>query len=159
MTLGVAIIVISPNFPIYFMGSTITSFFLFNDMQYVYINEETPSNKRAQYFTTAKILGLAAILLIPLIRSFTITEGEEIWRPIYYFPLIIGIIVIVLSSFFLKETRAYEILKKDREVHPEKYQDEKISLKQSFRDLKKLETWSQIKWLIICMVIASFFAI
>lgn len=158
MTLGVAIIVISPNFLIFFMGSTVASFFLFNDMQYVYINEETPSNKRAQLFTTAKILGLAAILLIPLIRSFTITEGEEIWRPVYYFPLIIGIIVIVLSYFFLKETRAYEILTEDRKVHPEKYQDEKISLKQSFRDLKKLETWPQVKWLIVCMVIASFFA-
>ena len=158
MTLGVAIIVISPNFSIYYIGTMVASFFLFNDMQYVYINEETPSNKRAQLFTTAKILGLAAILLIPFIRSLTIIEGEEIWRPIYYFPLIIGIIVIVLSSFFLKETRAYEILKEDRKINPEKYKDEKISLKQSFRDLKKLETWSQVKWLIVCMVIASFFA-
>ena len=63
MTLGVLITCLVPtgNFAIYFLGTTITSLFLFNDMQYVYINEEMSSNKRAQAFTTAKIIGIANV--------------------------------------------------------------------------------------------------
>ncbi len=159
MTVGVLISSIAPNFPIYFLGSSIGGFFLFNDMQYVYINEETPTNKRAQAFTTAKIIGLAAIFLIPIIRGMFITETENNWRPVLYFPVLIGVIVIILGAFFLKETSAYTILKEDRKLNPEKYKHEKINLKNAVKDLKKLDTWDQVKWLIIIMVIAAPFAL
>jgi len=159
MTIGVLITVLVPtgNFGIYFIGSTITSLFLFNDMQYVYINESMSSNKRAQAFTTAKIVGIIAILMLPVVRG-VIKLGEpggtNNWRPIYYLPLIIGIIVIILSVIFLKEPHAYTVLQEDRKINPEKYKDEKISLKETYRALKKLENWPQIKWIIRVMIIA-----
>ena len=87
MTLGVLITCLVPtgNFAIYFLGTTITSLFLFNDMQYVYINEEMSSNKRAQAFTTAKIIGIGAILMLPVVRlliNLDEVTGTTDWRPI-----------------------------------------------------------------------------
>ena len=158
MTLGVFIQSIAPNYPIYFIGSAIGGFFLFNDMQYVYINEETPTNKRAQAFTTAKIIGLSAIFLVPVIRGMFITEEVENWRPVLYFPVIIGVIVVIFAGIFLKETRAFQILKEDRKNNPEKYKTEKINFKNAIKDLKKLKTWNQVKWIIAIMTIAGPFA-
>ena len=158
MTTGVFIQSIAPNYPIYVIGSAIGGFFLFNDMQYVYINEETPTNKRAQAFTTAKIIGLAAIFLVPVIRGMYITEEVENWRPVLYFPVIIGVIVIIFAGIFLKETRAFEILKEDRKINPEKYKNEKINLKNAIKDLKKIPTWNQVKWIIIIMTVSGPFA-
>jgi len=159
MTLGVFIQSIAPIYAIYFLGQAIAMFFLFNDMQYVYINEETPSNKRAQAFTAAKIIGLFAIFLVPVIRGMFITEGSENWRPVLFFPVLIGIIVIILSALLLKETRAYTILQEDRAKNPEKYVEEKISLPQAVRDLKKMDNWGQVKWVIIVIMIFTPFAL
>ncbi|MHA1674177.1 MAG: MFS transporter, partial [Promethearchaeota archaeon] len=158
MTLGVFIQSIAPNYPIYVFGSAIGGFFLFNDMQYTYINEETPTNKRAQAFTMAKIIGLSAIFLVPVIRGIYITEEIENWRPVLYFPVIIGLIVVVFAGLFLKETTAFQILKEDRKINPEKYKDEKINLRNAIKDLKKIPTWNQVKWIIIVMTVAGPFA-
>ncbi|MCP4760187.1 MAG: MFS transporter, partial [archaeon] len=157
MTLGVLTIFLSPNFGIYYMGSSFMMIFLFNDMQYVYINEETPSNKRAQAFTAAKIFGLIAILLIPSIRKATLEAGIDNWRMVFLVPLVIGTLVIILAALFLKETHAFEVLQEDRRVNPEKYKEEKISIGQVYKDLKKNKNWPQIKWLIrISMLIMPF---
>jgi MFS family permease len=157
MTLGVLIICLVPyeNLAIYFLGTTIANLFLFNDMQYVYINEEMSSNKRAQAFTTAKIIGIGAILMLPVVRGLTglgvITND---WRPIYYLPLIIGIIVLILSIAFLKEPHAYTVYLEDKKNNPEKYKEEKVSIKETYQALKNSKNWDQIKWITIVMVIA-----
>ncbi|MHA1744840.1 MAG: MFS transporter [Promethearchaeota archaeon] len=158
MTVGVFIQSIAPNYPIFVFGSAIGGFFLFNDMQYTYINEETPTNKRAQAFTAAKLIGLSAIFLVPVIRGIFITEEIENWRPVLYFPVIVGVVVIIFAGFFLKETTAFQILKEDRKNNPEKYKEEKINLKNAIKDLKKIPTWNQVKWLILAMTIAAPFA-
>jgi len=158
MTIGVFVQSISINYPIYFIGSSIAMFFLFNDMQYVYINEETSGDQRAQAFTATKIIGLFAIFLVPVIRSMYISEAVENWRPVLIFPVIVGIIVIILAALFLKETSAYVILEEDRTNNPEKYAGEKINLRQTIRDLKKTDNWSQIKWIIITTMIVAPFA-
>ena len=102
MTVGVFIQSISTNYITFAVGQALAYFFLFNDMQYVYISEETPTKWRAQAFTTAKIIGLAAIFLIPIIRDYYIPETLENWQYVLYFPIIVGGIVILLSSIFLK---------------------------------------------------------
>ena len=160
MTLGVLITCLVPtgNFAIYFLGNTIMSLFLFNDMQYVYINEEMSSNKRAQAFTTAKIIGIGAILMLPLVRlliNLDEVTGTTDWRPIYYLPLIIGVIVIILSIAFLKEPHAYTVYQEDKKMNPEKYKNEKVSVKETYRALKNSENWHQIKWITIVMMIAA----
>jgi len=155
MTLGVFIQSIATDYPIFFIGSSIAMFFLFNDMQYVYINEETPGDKRAQAFTATKIIGLCAIFFVPIIRGLFISEGSENWRPVLYFPVLVGVIVVILSALFLRETRAYTILQEDRKLNPEKYAKEKISLPQSIRDLRKMNNWVQVKWIIVVIMIGA----
>lgn len=159
MLVGNIIKIFAHNYPIFVGGSIITSFFILNDMQYVYINEETPSHLRTQAFTSAKIIGLLAISVVPLIRKFTITDEVENWRPVFYFPVALGIIVLILSLVFLKESRAYVIFKEDRKLHPEKYVQEKLSFKHAIRDLKAMPTWNQLKWLIIISAIWSLWAL
>ena len=158
MVLGVFIIIISQNFVIYYLGYTVMSFFVLVDMQYVYINEETTTRKRARSFAAAKIFGLVGILIIPVVRLFVITEENNAWRIVYVIPLIIGLILIVLTSLFLKEPHAYQLVKEDRKNNPEKYEGEKINLKQAYLDLKKTKNWPQVKWLILLMVIIAPFA-
>jgi len=45
MTLGMITMIISRGYWVYFGGFLISSFFIFNDMQYIYIQEETPPEK------------------------------------------------------------------------------------------------------------------
>ncbi|MEN8242601.1 MAG: MFS transporter [Chloroflexota bacterium] len=151
MVLGVMVMILSRGYWIYFAGSSVMTFFIFNDMQYIYIQEETPARKRAQFFSYTKILGLAGLLLVPLVRSFTVVEGSENWRPVLYPPLIIGAIVIVLSLLFLKETRAYQIMKQEREDKATQTGEEveKLSMGQAFKAIRLMPGWNQVKWLII----------
>lgn len=157
MMLGVLVMILSRGFWVYYGGSAIMTFFIFNDMQYIYIQEETPARKRAQFFSYTKILGLAGLLLVPLVRSFTVVEGSENWRPVLYPPLIIGVIVVVLSIFFLKETRAYQIMKQEREENKGTAGKKEASLNliTAFKAMRKMPGWDQIKWL----TILSFFFI
>ena len=157
MMVGVLIMILSRGFWVYYGGSAIMTFFIFNDMQYIYIQEETPARKRAQFFSYTKILGLAGLLLVPLVRSFTVVEGSENWRPVLYPPLIIGVIVVVLSIFFLKETRAYQIMKQEREENKASAdkKEDRLNLISAYKALRKMPGWNQIKWL----TILSFFFI
>ena len=149
MTLGVIIMILSQNYWIYFIGSTIMGFFVMNDMQYQFINEETPTKWRAQAFSIAKIIGLLGLLAVPLIRRITIVEGSENWRPIMYLPVIVGLIVVISSIFFLKETRAFRILQEQRKIDPEAHKKEKINIRIAWKALKKMPTWDQYKWIVI----------
>lgn len=159
MTLGTVVMVLAQGYWIFFIGQVISMFFIFNDMQYIYIQEETPARKRAQFFSYAKILGLSALLLVPLVRSFTVVEGSENWRPVLYPPIIIGLIVILLSIFFLKETRAYQIMKAERVAHPGlDAEQENLSLKKAFQALRKMPSWPQIKWLTLIALVFYIFA-
>ena len=157
MTLGVIIMIIASNFGFYFVGTTILMFFFSQDMQYQFIQEETPSKFRVQAFSYAKMLGLMGFLLIPWIRgrNTVVIAGEEIvnWRPILYPPAIIGIVVVIGSLFFLKETRAFRILKEERLVNPDAFKEEKFTLKSAFQDMRKLPTWKQVKWLLIARLV------
>lgn len=160
MTIGSLIMVVARSFWPYWAGSLFLTFFIANDMQYMYITEETPSNKRIQFFSYAKILGLLGLLLVPLIRSFTVVEGSENWRPVLYVPVIIGVIVLVLSILFLKETQAFRVMQQERsQKEVETAQKEKpLSLKEAWRSLKAMPTWSQFKWLLILSLLGAPFA-
>ena len=160
MTLGTVVMVLARGYWTFFIGQVISMFFIFNDMQYIYIQEETPARKRAQYFSYAKILGLSALLLVPLVRNFTVVEGSENWRPVLYPPIIIGLVTIALSIFFLKETRAYQIMKAEREAHHRGLGSEpkELSLKQAFQALRTMPTWPQVKWLTVIAMVFYVFA-
>jgi len=151
MMVGILVMILAGGFWVYYVGSAISTFFIFNDMQYIYIQEETPARKRAQFFSYTKILGLAGLLMVPLVRNFTVVEGSENWRPVLYPALFIGAIVVLLAILFLKETRAFLIMKQEREEKRKisGEEEEKITMKVAFNALRKMPTWGQIKWLTI----------
>ncbi|MEN8172980.1 MAG: MFS transporter [Chloroflexota bacterium] len=161
MTLGMIVMILAGGYWVYFAGTLLSQFFIFNDMQYIYIQEETPARKRAQFFSYAKILGLLGLLLVPVVRSFTVVDGNENWRPVLYPPVIIGVLVVILSIFFLKETRAFQIMKKEREENKNKpgVEEEKITFKNTFRAIRKMPSWDQLKWLTILPMFYMIFAL
>ena len=126
-------------------------------MQYMYIQEEAPARKRAQFMSYAKILGLGGLLIVPLVRSFTIVEGSENWRPVLYLPIIIGVLVLLLSFFFLKETRAFRVYKQEqKDKKAETGEEEKgLSLPAAVKLLRTIPSWPQIKWLILIGIFSS----
>ncbi len=154
MTIGTLITVLSNDFNEYFIGFSVMSFFLINDMHYVFINEEVRANKRAQVFSYVKIAGLISLLAVPWLRNIFITDQHKNWKPILFLPIIVGSIVIILSILFLKETRAYVIMKSEN-----KHNDsiEKINLLQAWRDARRIPTWHQIKWIFITTGMMIFF--
>lgn len=160
MTLGVLTMVLSQNYWMYYGGSSLLFFFIFQDMQYAYINEDTPTKWRGTFFALAKILGLAGLLLVPVIYQRNIIYiGDTVnWRPIMYPPLIIGAVVIIAGIIFLKEPRAYQIMKEERRLNPDAYKDEKMTLRDAWRAMRKMPSWKQIVWLTVLGIIMTPFA-
>lgn len=157
MMVSTLAMVLAPSFWPYYLGSSLLTFFVSNDMQYMYIQEEAPARKRVQFFSYAKLIGLAGLLIVPLIRSFTMVEGNENWRPVLYLPIVIGVVVLILSFFFLKETRAFLISKQEKAAQKGVVEEKSkgLSLRAALKSLRAIPTWPQIKWLIVMGLLSA----
>ncbi|TFF89409.1 MAG: MFS transporter, partial [Promethearchaeota archaeon] len=86
--------------------------FFSSDMWLIYVNEESPPEKRAYYTNLVVASGVIGAMLIPVCRSFFFTEDSTYWRGMTFFPIIAGIIVGILVIIFVKESSKYEEIKK-----------------------------------------------
>ena len=102
MTLGLFILCVCTNYLWFMIGTCISTFFLGNDIQILYILEEAPSEKRATVYSIVKALGGLSSLSIPLIRHFFLNESGSNWRVVYIIPAIAGVLVALLVLIFAK---------------------------------------------------------
>jgi MFS family permease len=82
--------------------------FFSSDIWVIYINEESPSDKRARYTNLVLIGGVTGSILLPIFRSIFITETSANWRGLPLFSAILGIPLSIIIFFTLKETSKYE---------------------------------------------------
>ncbi len=88
--------------------------FFSSDMWLIYVNEESPPEKRAFYTNLVVASGIIGSILIPVFRSIFITDEFTYWRGMTFFPIIAGIIVGILTIIFVKESSKYEEIKRER---------------------------------------------
>ncbi len=119
MTLGSVIVLISQNYWVFFIGNTISSFFLTADLQMLYITEQAPEDQRSRYIAFARIVGLVGAMLVPLMRGIYMSGDNPNWRALYVLPVILGVIVSLTVVFTIKESNVYLTMQKQRAANPE----------------------------------------
>lgn len=116
MGVGMIIIALCTNIPVYLIGSCVSMFFIPNDMQAMYIYECAPEEKRGRFYSIAKAFATFGMLLIPVLRdafaTYEVVDGVKVMTDINYFmvyfiPAIIAIVVAIASIFLLRESDAF----------------------------------------------------
>lgn len=107
MGLGLLLISVSTNIPVYLLGSIIIAFFIPNDMQAVYILESTPANRRASIYAAIKAVATIGMMLIPVLRSSVMGADIARWRFVYLIPALIAAAVAAIALFAVRETEPF----------------------------------------------------
>jgi len=97
--------------------------FFSSDIWVIYINEESPPDKRAIWTNIILMGGVTGSILLPVFRSIYITETISNWRGMTYFPIFLGIPLCIVILLAFKETLKYEEmkeLKKEGKIPEEK---------------------------------------
>ena len=88
--------------------------FFSSDIWVIYINEESPPDKRAFWTDIVLIGGVTGSILLPVFRSIFISETVSNWRGMTLFAIIWGIPLSLVIFLSLKETSKYEEIKEDK---------------------------------------------
>lgn len=108
MGLGLLLVSIATNIPVYLIGAFIIQFFIPHDMQAVYIQECAPPQHRAKIYSVIKSVATLAIFLIPYLRQTFITETDlSGWRYVYLIPAIIALCAGIFAFFTVRESDVF----------------------------------------------------
>lgn len=96
---------------VFLMASTVITFFTLHDMQILFVVESVPRNKRGTWMGIVTAVGNAASLIVIALRLTALKPdgslGAVPWRGIYVFVGVVGIVVFILASLFLRESRPF----------------------------------------------------
>lgn len=108
MGLGMLLISVSTNIPVYAIGAVVIQFFVPHDMQQVYIYEGVPSHMRAKVYSVIKAIVTLSVMLIPVLRN-AFLHGNDLsqWRMVYLIPAVLAIIIAVIAAFGMRESDAF----------------------------------------------------
>lgn len=109
-------------------------FFFNSDIWVIYINEESPSDKRAFYTNFVLIGGVIGALLIPVFHDIIIN-----WRGMTYFAILLGIPLSIIIFFTFKETSKYLEIKEDNSLLTQKPKMLKENVKKIFKSSRRKE--------------------
>ncbi len=107
--------------------------FFSSDMWVIYINEESPPERRALWTNIILIGGVTGAILLPVFRSIYITDTISNWRGMTYFAIILGIPLSILILFTFKETSKYKEMKEKKQL--ENIEERSNLLKQNLKIL------------------------
>lgn len=143
MTIGALLILFAQNFWIYVLGSLLGGLFLAADIQLLFMNEQSPKEKRSRFVNGVRIIGLCGALMVPIFRGFFITTTDPNWRGLFLLPLIAGVIVSLLVIFTFKESSVYLTMKAQKEANPET-QKQQVKFFQAVKASTKLPNFKTI---------------
>ncbi len=108
MGVGLLLVSLATNIPVYILGAFVIAFFIPHDMQAVYIQECAPRKHRAKIYSVIKAIATLAIFLIPLLRRVFIPEGDlSGWRYVYMIPAFVALGAGVFAFFTVKESDVF----------------------------------------------------
>lgn len=155
MGIGMLLVGISTNIPVYVIGATIMAFFVPHDMQATYIYESTPPKHRGKIYSIIKAIATVCVMLIPVLRNVFISATDSSkWVYVYIIPGTIAFAIAILAIFLMRESDAYiesklRILKmSDEEKEQAKNKKEVESSGGLIVGLKCILKNKQLLWLI-----------
>ena len=156
MGVGLFIISLSTNIPVYLIGSFFVGFFIPHDVQAVYILETVPAKRRASIYSAIKAVATLGMFLIPLLRSTIMGDDITKWRGVFIVPAIIAAGISVFALLAVRETTPF--IKKRLEYLAMGI-DERESLKKEknaehaqggvISAIKFVMSHKQLKWLLL----------
>ena len=164
MGLGLVLVGLATNIPVYLLGACVIAFFVPHDVQMVYIFESTPAKHRGKFFAIIKALATMALLLIPVLRNAFITETDfSDWRKIYILPAVGIFVIAILALFLIRESDAFldnrihmlSMTEEEKAVARKKKQDVD-SQGGFFKALKFAFTHKQLFWLAVAQGLFMF---
>jgi MFS family permease len=122
------------NIVVYTIFLFLLYFFFNSDIWVIYINEESPPDKRALYTNLVLIGGVVGALLIPVFHDIVIN-----WRGMTYFAIVLGIPLSIIIFFTFKETSKYLEIKEDNSLLKDRRKIFKENLQTIFESTRKKE--------------------
>lgn len=115
--------------------------FFSSDIWVIYINEESPPDKRAFWTNIVLIGGVTGSILLPVFRSIFISETVSNWRGMTLFAIIWGLPLSLVIFLTFKETLKYEEIKESKAKKEQKANSNilKNNLKTIFTSVHKKE--------------------
>ncbi len=106
--IGLFLIGICTNIPVYAAGVIIIQFFIPHDMQQVYIQECAPAKYRATLTNSIGGIASLSVMLIPILRNLFL-KGNDLsqWRMVYMVPAVVALAVAIFALFFVRESDAF----------------------------------------------------
>ena len=157
MALGMTLIFLSGNIPLYIMGYCVISFFVPHDMQVVYIMETAPAKHRAKIYSLVRAVATLGVMLIPLLRRVFMHDQSQ-WRTVFLVPAIIGLVTSFLALILSRETDAFidsrlkYLNMSEEELRAEKERKDVQNAQGGFfAALKFAMRHKQLRWLYILM--------
>ncbi len=157
MALGMTLIFLSGNIPLYIIGYCVISFFVPHDMQVIYIMETAPAKHRAKIYSLVRAVATLGAMMIPLLRSIFLHDRSQ-WRMVFLVPAVIGLITSFLALLLSRETDAFidsrlkYLRMSDEEIRKEKEKKEVQNAQGGFiAALKFALHHKQLRWLYILM--------
>lgn len=92
--------------------------FFSSDIWTIYLNEESPQNKRATWTNIVLMGGLGGALILSLLRSIFITDTISNWRGMTLFAIFLGFPLGFLILFSFKETSKFQEMK-EKKLQPQ----------------------------------------
>lgn len=162
--IGLFLISVSTNIPVYAMGVIAIQFFIPNDMHQVYITECAPAKHRAKTVAVISSIATLSMIAIPVMRNFFL-KGSNMsgWRKIYIILAVLSLVGSIFALFFVRESDPFieSRLRTLRMTDEEKKAAKESKSKQEngaglIAALKFCFTHKQIRWLFIAGGFVSF---
>lgn len=107
IAVGSLITFLSTDFTMYIIGGIVTTFFVSNDFQYVYVMEVAPTKWRARLYTMTRAIGLLGVIFIPVMRTLFMQNDPTKWRMVYLLPAVLGFILVIPIVTLLRESDVF----------------------------------------------------
>lgn len=161
---GLFLISVSTNIPVYALGVIVIQFFIPNDMHQVYIMECAPAKHRAKTGAIISSIATLSMIAIPIMRNIFL-KGNDMsgWRKIYLVLTTLSVVSSIFALFFVRESDPFieSRLRTLRMTDEEKKAAKESKSKQEngaglITALKFCFTHKQIRWLFIAGGFVSF---
>ncbi len=133
-------ILFSRNIVEYTIYRLLLTIFAASDIWLIYINEESPPEKKAFWTNIVLIGGIIGAVLMPVFRSIYVYEGapKGAWRGMTYFSIALGIPLGIVVLLTIKETSTFQDAKANRPSTKEKANQLKKNLQIIFKSERRM---------------------